>query len=182
MSGPGRHEILAPAVAFAIGLATILGAWGFELIGGFIPCELCLQERLPYYIGVPFALVALLAAVSGAKPTIPRFFLMIAGIVFAYGIYLGVYHAGAEWAFWPGPTNGSGGTSLPTTTEDLMKSLSHARVVSCTEPAFRFPSAPWGLSLAGANALISLFLAACAFWGAFRPLAPEAEGAVVEQN
>lgn len=172
MSAALRGERLAPALLFLIGLATILGAWGFEL-AGYIPCELCLKERVPYYLGLAIGLAALLAAAAGAKPTVPRLLLIVAGLVFAYGIYLGVYHAGAEWRFWPGPTECSGGGALSTTTDDLLNALKRAHVVSCTDPAFRFPAAPWGLSLAGANALISILLTAIAFWGAFRPLGPE---------
>jgi len=169
-----RREILAPAAVFAIGLLTIAGAWAFQLIGNYIPCELCLQERVPYYIGLPLALVSALAALSGAKPTIARMFLMMAGLAFAVGVYLGTYHAGAEWGFWPGPSNCGGGQSLATTTGDLLNSLKGIHIVSCTTPALRVPNAPWGISFAGANALISLAMTAIAFWGAFRPLAPDA--------
>ena len=56
--------MLAPAVVSVVGLATIATAWGFELIGGFIPCKLCLQERIPYYVGLPVAAAALVADVS----------------------------------------------------------------------------------------------------------------------
>jgi disulfide bond formation protein DsbB len=181
MSASMRGERLAPAILFAAGLATILGAWGFQL-AGYVPCELCLQERLPYYVGVPVALAALLAAVAGAKPTVPRLLLIVAGLIFAYGIYLGIYHAGAEWRFWMGPTECSGGSALSTTTGDLLNALKRTHVVSCIDPAFRFPAAPWGISLAGANALISIFLVAAAFWGAFRPLAREEEAAAAPQT
>ncbi len=92
-----RHEMFAPVVVLVVGLATIAGAWGFEILGGFVPCALCLQERVPYYFGLPFALAAVLAALAGAKPTIPRMLLIASGIAFAYNVYLGGYHAGAEW-------------------------------------------------------------------------------------
>lgn len=100
-----RHEMQAPAIIVVVGLATILGAWAFQLIGGYQPCPLCLEQRMPYYVGVPLALIAALAAVSGAKPTVPRMFLMVVGLVFAYGVYLGGYHAGAEWGWWAGPAD-----------------------------------------------------------------------------
>ena len=40
-------------VSFALGLATIAGAWGSQLIGGLVPCELCLEQRMAYYWGLP---------------------------------------------------------------------------------------------------------------------------------
>ena len=32
------------------GLAAIATAWGFQLIGGYVPCKLCLEQRIPYYL------------------------------------------------------------------------------------------------------------------------------------
>ena len=52
-----RREIFAPAAVLLLGLLTILGAWGFQVIGGYFPCKLCLEQRVPYYVGLPVALV-----------------------------------------------------------------------------------------------------------------------------
>ena len=51
---PRRLLWLALAI-FVVAAATILGALGFEHIGGYLPCHLCLMQRTPYYVGVPFA-------------------------------------------------------------------------------------------------------------------------------
>ena len=45
--------MLVSAVVFAMAAATILTAHGFENLGGYLPCHLCLQERYAYYFGVP---------------------------------------------------------------------------------------------------------------------------------
>ena len=51
------------ALFLAVAMAAVVGtALGFEHIGGFIPCKLCLEERIPYYTGVPVALLAAIAA------------------------------------------------------------------------------------------------------------------------
>jgi len=169
MDGVRRREMLAPAIVVAVGLATIAAAWSFQAIGGFVPCKLCLQERVPYYVGLPMAIAALLAALAGAKPTVVRMLLIVAGLIFAYGAYLGGYHAGAEWGWWPGPTD-CGGTSGPVNqVDDLLNQLNNIRIVSCTEASWRFLA----LSFAGWNAVVSVFLLATALWGAFRPVADE---------
>ena len=166
-----RREAFAPAVVLAVGLATILGAWAFELIGHYVPCKLCLEERVPYYVGLPIALAAMLAAIAGAKPTVARTLLMAAGLIFAINVYLGLYHAGVEWGWWAGPTDcGPGGASPTTSASDLLNRLQDIRIVSCAEASWRFAF----LSFAGWNAAVSLFLVAAALWGAFRPLAPRA--------
>lgn len=168
MSPVRRHEAFAPALVLAVGVLAIAAAWGFELIGGYIPCKLCLEQRIPYYIGLPVAAVALLAALSGAKPTASRMLLLMTALIFAFGFYLGVRHAGIEWDWWEGPAD-CGGTAAPTTSAgDLLGQLNTVRVVSCSEASWRMLF----LSFAGWNAAISLFLVAASIWGAFRPLAP----------
>jgi len=42
----GKYSSPAALIILAITLATIAGAWAFQLIGGYIPCPLCLQQRV----------------------------------------------------------------------------------------------------------------------------------------
>lgn len=138
-------------LAMLIALLTILGAWGFEIVGGYVPCELCLGQRVPYYLGVP--LLALLVILWHRLPPFVRLMLSLLGLViFLWSIYLGVFHAGVEWKFWPGPTACTG-TGADVSFSDL-NSLNSAKVVPCDQPEFRFL---W-LSFAGYNALISLLI------------------------
>jgi disulfide bond formation protein DsbB len=163
-----RRELQIPAFVLALGLATILGAWGFEIIGGYVPCALCLKERIPYYVGLPLALAALAAAAYSAPQWVSRIALAVVALVFIYGAYLGIYHAGAEWSWWPGPSDcGAGGAGPATSTGGLLEQLEGIHIVSCTEASWRFP-AGWGLSFAGWNAAVSLVLAAAASLGAAR--------------
>ena len=163
-----RTDTRAALLIFVIGLATILGAWGFQLIGGYLPCKLCLEERVPYYVGLPLVFVALASSLAGVPPWIARTALALAAIVFLYGAYLGTYHAGAEWSWWEGPSD-CGATGAPIGgAGDLLDSLKNIRIVSCSEASWRFPDAPWGPSFAGWNAVISLLLAAVAAFGATR--------------
>lgn len=158
--------LIAPAILTLVSGATIATAWGFELIGGFVPCALCLQERIPYYIGVPLALVSLVLAIAGGPGWLRRLGLLAVAAVFAYGAYLGTYHAGAEWGFWPGPTDCAAGAAPPSTdAADILSQIQGMRIVSCTEASWRFPEG-WGLSFAGWNAAASLFLVLVALWGA----------------
>jgi disulfide bond formation protein DsbB len=145
---------------FAIAFATIAGAWIFEYLG-YAPCELCLMQRWAYYVGVPLA--ALAAVMNAEGPRVLRKpLLVLLAVIFAGSSIFGIYHAGVEWGFWPGPT-GCTGTSMPTVSNmnDFMKQLQTTRVVRCDEVAIRI----FGLSLAGWNAIISAGMAALAFIG-----------------
>lgn len=150
MTAPGRKEA---GVALLVGLATILGALGFEHIGGYVPCELCLGQRVPYYAGLPFlaALFIFWAVVPGWARLVATLVLMA---VFLWSTYLGAFHSGVEWGFWAGPTacTGLGGDIG----FDAMDTLDTIRIVPCDVPQFRF----LGISFAGYNALISLAVAA----------------------
>jgi disulfide bond formation protein DsbB len=138
---------LAATIAFVIAIAAIAGAWGSQIFGGLVPCELCLEQRLPYYFGLP--LLALLLLFWQRLPRLAWYGLLAAVIaLFAWGLYLGIYHAGVEWRFWPGPTACTG-TGLDVSFEDL-SNINATRVVPCDAVQFRF----LGISLAGYNALV----------------------------
>lgn len=135
-------------LAFVLGFATILGALGSQYIGGLQPCELCLEQRIPYYWGLPI-LGGLLLVWNRVRLTVWYVALALVAALFAWGAFMGGYHAGVEWGFWPGPTACSGtGTGI---NFDDLNDINAARVVPCDVVQFRF----LGISLAGYNALIS---------------------------
>jgi disulfide bond formation protein DsbB len=128
---------------------------------GYAPCKLCLTERLPYYAAVPLGLIALLAPAR-----LGRIALGLAALGLLYGAGIGIYHAGAEWGFWPGPTDCGGGTGAnPGQVGDFLNALQSTKVVDCSVAALRV----LGISLAGWNALASFVLASVAGTAALRP-------------
>ena len=156
---------VAAAVAVAVaGAATILGAWFFQYGLGLRPCPLCLEQRIPYYVAIPLAVIVAIAAARAAPRSAPRWLvaggLALIAAAMLIGVGLGVYHAGVEWKWWAGPQDCSGPLD-PLGSRNLLEQLQSINVVRCDEAAWRF----LGLSLAGYNALISLALAAIAAWG-----------------
>lgn len=149
------------AFTFALAAATIIGAWGFELIGGYDPCPLCLQQRWAYYFSLPILALIFLRVWSGiADIDVVRwgFLAVMAAMLLNAG--LGVYHSGIEWQWWAGPDACSAGAGLSGGLPDLSK----ARVINCSDAQWRF----LGLSFAGWNVVISLLLAGLALSGARR--------------
>ena len=52
------------SLILAASIATIGGAWTYEHMG-YLPCELCYKERVPYYAAFALAPVAAMAAQTG---------------------------------------------------------------------------------------------------------------------
>lgn len=157
------RAIFGYSVLLAVGMAAVVGsALGFQYIGGYIPCALCLDQRQPYYYGIPVAILAAIAAIAGLPSWISRGLLAIAGIMMVVGGGIGVYHAGVEWHFWAGPaTCSTSASSMTQNANDLLTELNTIKGPSCTEAALRV----LGISMAGWNVVASAILAAFAFIG-----------------
>ena len=164
-----RPAAAAALTIAAISLATIAGAWTFELLG-FKPCPLCLEQRIFHYVAIPLALVVAVVAWRDAPRPLVVGGLALTGLVLVAGASLAAYHAGVEWHWWAGPQDCSGPVARFGSAGDLLKELRTTSVVRCDEAAWRF----LGLSLAGYNALISLALAGIAAWGMRRTLRAQA--------
>ncbi len=142
-------------------LAVIATALGFEYLGGLAPCPLCLQQRYAYYAAIPLAFLAMMLASGGSNSAKWLFFLI--ALAFLANAGLGVYHAGAEWKFWPGPDTCGTVQAMPLSTGDLLKGIENIQVVRCDEAAWRL----FGLSLAGWNVIASIGLFGLALRAAF---------------
>ncbi|MHB8884166.1 MAG: disulfide bond formation protein B [Methylovirgula sp.] len=154
------RRTLGPALAiFVIASATIAGAWIFQAFG-YAPCELCLKERWPYYVGIGVSALAIALSLRGPRGLLPAAFAMLF-LIFAASAALGAYHAGVEWRFWPGPEDCTGSFQKAATMQDFLKQLHTVKVVRCDAVAIRI----LGLSLAGWNAVISVALAGLAVVG-----------------
>src|SRR3954447_1576883 len=86
----------AALVIALVGAATIAGAWFLELVIKLKPCPLCLEQRVPYYIGIPLALIVALAAWRKAPRMIVIGGLVALALVMLWSAYLGAFHAGVE--------------------------------------------------------------------------------------
>lgn len=149
-------------IALLGGLVVIAAAWGFQLIGGYVPCKLCLEQRVPYYAGLPLTALALIF-MQQQRGRLATLTLLAAAAIFAYGAGLGIYQAGAEWQFWDGPNDCGGGSAAPSSASNMLQALQTTRVVSCTEASWRM----FGLSFAGWNAVASSGLALFSLLAAF---------------
>ncbi|MDP3658591.1 disulfide bond formation protein B [Phenylobacterium sp.] len=157
------NDLLRPVLTrwrfFALlAAAAMLGAaHAFQHFGGLAPCTLCLRQREVYWVAGTLAAVsmAVVRLPGGPRWRAPSDLLL--GAIFLAGVALAVWHAGAEWKFWPGPAAcASSGASVSPAAMDSLLLGAKAKAPSCDQAAWVFG----GLSMAGWNALISLGLAA----------------------
>ncbi|MCZ7593798.1 MAG: disulfide bond formation protein B [Hyphomicrobium sp.] len=153
-SDPTAHSAYRlGAMALLITVAVILIALGYEHIGGYAPCELCLEQRYAYYAGIPLLFLALVALSAGQARAAAVLFVLVA-LAFLGNAALGVYHAGVEWQFWPGPAACTGSQQLTNNAGNMLEALQQTNVVRCDEAAWRFA----GISFAGWNVVASLLV------------------------
>lgn len=163
-SKPDVDKPVAAAFILAVAMAVTVGtALGFQHIGGYIPCKLCLEQRWPFYIGAPLMLATAYAGASGAPKSLLRWLLIAGGIIMAVSVFLGAKHAGVEWGWWPGPTDcGAVAPGIDTGGNGVLDALNTVIPPSCDKAALRV----LGLSFAGWNVIVSFVLMLVAFRGA----------------
>jgi len=133
--------------AAVLSLAVLLGAFGFQYIGGLAPCHLCLLERYPH--GIAFGLGVVVFFLPN------RWLYLAGGLLLLYGTGLAFYHVGVEQHWWVGPTSCTSQSISGLSTAQLMDQILAAPLVRCDE----IPWSLFGISMAGWNGLISLGLA-----------------------
>ncbi len=166
LNTPIEKSKVMPAVRIAVVMAVVVGtAHGFEHIGGYIPCALCLEQRTPYYLGVPVMILAAICAAMKAPAVLTRLLFVLGGGLMIYGAGLGAYHSGVEWGWWEGPVGCGGGTGgLTSDASSLLDDLNAKKPPACNEAALRV----MGLSFAGWNVVASVLLAFSCLRSAFK--------------
>ena len=128
-------------------LAMLLGAWGFQYIGGLAPCTMCYWQRWPH-----MAAVAVGVAGLGASTILWPLLGALSALTTAA---IGVYHTGVERGWWDGPSTCTSGDISGLSADALFDQIMSAPLVRCDEVAWAF----LGLSMASWNAVVSVGLA-----------------------
>jgi disulfide bond formation protein DsbB len=139
----------AALLLFGVSGSLLLGAVGFQYLGGLTPCEMCFWQRWAHLAVLGIAGLALLTGNRALAS------LAVMAMVGAAG--LGVFHAGVEQKWWEGVTACASPVSAGMSTAELLDGLMNAPLTRCDE-------IPWsllGLSMAGWNALVSAGAALC---------------------
>jgi disulfide bond formation protein DsbB len=152
--------------ALVISAAMLAIAHAFETFGGLAPCTLCLRQREVYWVAAALSAAFMVIVRLPGGPRWREATCWVLALVFLVGAGVAIYHAGAEWKFWPGPTTCSGsgaGAVSASALSDLMNGAK-IRPPACDQAAWVFG----GLSMAGWNAVASLVFAGLSVAAALR--------------
>jgi disulfide bond formation protein DsbB len=143
-----------PLVAALSSVLMLAIAHAFETFGHMAPCTLCLKAREVYWVALTVGAVAFAAQTLLKDDRARRLGSLVLAAIFLFGVCLAVYHAGAEWKFWPGPKTCASGAIPELTSLSAVLKGGAIKAPACDTPAWVF----LGLSMAGWNGLISLKL------------------------
>jgi disulfide bond formation protein DsbB len=154
--------LTAAGIVAVVGALTLGAVYFVQYVMLLAPCPLCLEQRTAFYVSVPLAALLWLGASRGASRKVLMLgFIVILGFML-WNTGLATFHAGVEWKWWQGPTDCSGPIDKIGSVGNMLNQLQRISLVRCDEAAIRI----LGVSLSGYDALVSLFLAAVAAWGA----------------
>jgi disulfide bond formation protein DsbB len=144
-------------IAAAGSALLLLGAFGFEHLGGLAPCKLCLWQRWPHAAAVLIGALVLIVTQRWAV-----WLAWLGACAAATTAVIGVYHTGVERGWWEGPTTCSGGGGSldlgAMSGAQLLSMDGPVNIVMCDEVAWQM----LGLSMASWNTVASLVLVG--FW------------------
>lgn len=130
--------------------ALLLGALWFQYGMGLPPCQMCYWQR--------YAHLAVMALAFPAVLTGNRMLAALAIMTMLVSAGLGGFHAGVEQKWWTGPGGCSGSLPSGISASEMFDQM-------LGKPLVRCDAIPWslfGVSMAGWNAIVSVFAALAA--------------------
>ena len=131
-----------------ISIIALISAFFIEYILGHQPCNLCILERIPYFL----AIIVILLNYKFIE--FEKFFILFLTIIFLFGTVLSLYHLGIEQGLIQESLvcDLKSGSNL-LSKEEILKQLQE-KSVSCKDVTFKI----FGLSLTSYNMLISILI------------------------
>jgi len=131
-----------------ISIIALISTFFIEYILGHQPCNLCILERIPYFL----AIIVILLNYKFIE--FEKFFILFLTIIFLFGTVLSLYHLGIEQGLIQESLvcDLKSGSNL-LSKEEILKQLQE-KSVSCKDVTFKM----FGLSLTSYNILISILI------------------------
>ena len=131
-----------------ISIIALISAFFIEYILGHQPCNLCILERIPYFL----AIIVILLNYKFIE--FEKFFILFLTIIFLFGTTLSLYHLGIEQGLIQESLvcDLKSGSNL-LSKEEILKQLQE-KSINCKDVTFKI----FGLSLTSYNVLVSLVI------------------------
>ncbi len=135
-------------VIFLISFIALVSAYFIEYILGHQPCNLCLYERIPYFLAI------LIVLINYKYNKLENYIILSLAIIFLIATILSLYHLGIEQGFIQESLLcdlEKGANILDK--DEILKQLQQKNI-SCKDVTFKI----FGLSLTSYNIIISILL------------------------
>ena len=135
-------------VIFLISFIALVSAYFIEYILGHQPCNLCLYERIPYFLAI------LIVLINYKYNKLEKYIILSLAIIFLIATILSLYHLGIEQGFIQESMLcdlEKGANILDK--DEILKQLQQKNI-SCKDVTFQI----FGLSLTSYNIIISILL------------------------
>ena len=135
-------------VIFFISFIALVSAYFIEYILGHQPCNLCLYERIPYFLAI------LIVLINYKDNKLEKYIILSLAIIFLIATILSLYHLGIEQGFIQESLlcDLEKGANI-LNKDEILKQLQQKNI-SCKDVTFKI----FGLSLTSYNIIISILL------------------------
>ena len=133
---------------FLISFIALISAYFIEYILGHQPCNLCVYERIPYFLAI------LIILINYKYNKLEKYLILSLAIIFLIATILSLYHLGIEQGFIQESLlcDLEKGVNI-VDKDEILKQLQQ-KSISCKDVTFKI----FGLSLTNYNIIISLLL------------------------
>ena len=133
---------------FLISLVALISAYFIEYMLGYQPCNLCLYERIPYFLAI------LILLINYKYNKLEKYIIILLALNFFIATILSLYHLGIEQGFIQESLlcDLEKGANI-IDKDEILKEL-QKKSISCKDVTFKI----FGLSLTSFNIIISLLL------------------------
>ena len=133
---------------FLISFIALISAYFIEYILGHQPCNLCVYERIPYFLAI------LIVLINYKYNKLEKYLILSLAIIFLIATILSLYHLGIEQGFIKESLlcDLEKGANI-VDKDEILKQLQQ-KSISCKDVTFKV----FGLSLTNYNIIISLLL------------------------
>ena len=133
---------------FLISFIALVSAYFIEYVLGHQPCNLCVYERIPYFLAI------LIVLINYKYNKLEKYLILSLAIIFLIATILSLYHLGIEQGFIQESLlcDLEKGANI-VDKDEILKQLQQ-KSISCKDVTFKI----FGLSLTNYNIIISLLL------------------------